>query len=252
MKKIAAIVQLPVGVSPGQRFRVELWEPILRENGFSIDTYPFLDIDAHRIIYRKGHTLKKILAVCRDFIKRILLLPKLKKYDFIIVQREFAPLGPPIFEWICARMLRLKIIYDFDDAIWISNTSGENKLANWLKAFWKVKYICKWAYKVVPGNDYLAAYARQFSNKVHIIPTCVNTAIAHNRLKQHGPHKPVIGWTGSHSTLKYLDDLVPALQQLQKGKPAFTFLVIADKDPQLPLKDAQFISWNAEQKYRIF
>jgi glycosyltransferase involved in cell wall biosynthesis len=245
MKRVACIVQLPKGVSPGQRFRIELWEPVLHENNIQTDTFPFLDQATHKIIYKPGNTLKKITGVIKGFARRFALLPKLRKYDFLFVQREFSPVGPPVFEWICAKLLRCKIIYDYDDAIWIPNTSGENKLANAVKAFWKIKYICKWAYKVVPGNDYLAAFARKYNDNVVLIPTCVDTERMHNKVKQHTDGKPVIGWTGSHSTLKYLDELMPALQQLQE-EIDFTFLVIADKKPELPLKDWQFVPWNAQ------
>lgn len=244
MKRIAFIVQLPKGVSPGQRFRIELWEPVLAEHNIQADTFPFLDKETHKIIYKPGNTRKKITGVVRGFINRFRILPKLRKYDYIVVQREFSPIGPPIFEWICAKLLGSKIIYDYDDAIWIPNTSGENKLASALKAFWKVKYICKWAYKVSPGNEFLAAYARKYNNHVVLMPTCVDTVRMHNRIKKHTDGKPVIGWTGSHSTLRYLDQLMPALQQLQE-EIDFTFLVIADKKPELPLKDWQFVPWNA-------
>lgn len=245
MKRIAFIVQLPKGVSPGQRFRIELWEPVLVEHDIHADTFPFLDERTYKIIYKPGNTLKKITGVLKGFINRVRLLPKLRQYDYIVVQREFSPIGPPVFEWICAKVLGCKMIYDYDDAIWIPNTSGENMLASAVKAFWKVKYICKWAYKVSPGNDFLAAYARKYNANVVMMPTCVDTVRMHNRVKEHTTGKPVIGWTGSHSTLRYLDQLMPALQQLQE-EIDFTFLVIADKKPELPLKDWQFVPWNAK------
>lgn len=244
MTRIAFIVQLPKGVSPGQRFRFELWEPTLHQHKIHVDTFPFLDAKTHKVIYKPGHTLKKITGVVSGFFRRLFLLPRLLQYDYIMLQREFAPVGPPIFEWICAKVLNRKIIYDFDDAIWIQNTSGENKLANWFKAFWKIKHSIKWSYKVVPGNDYLANYARKYNDKVVLIPTCVDTAHVHNKIKQHHDGKLIVGWTGSHSTLKYLDDLIPAIKALQEEMD-FTFLVIADKNPELDLKDWEFVKWNA-------
>ena len=157
MKRIAFIVQLPKNVAPGQRFRFEIWEPTLKGNKFQVDTFSFFDERTYRVLYEKGFVLKKILGVMSGFLRRFFLLFKLWKYDFIMLQREFAPIGPPFFEWITAKILRRRIIYDFDDAIWIPNTSAENKLAGLIKCFWKVKYICKWSYKVVGGNDYFSA-----------------------------------------------------------------------------------------------
>ena len=55
---------------------------------------------------------------------------------------------------------------DFDDAIWLPNTSENNKMIAGLKWHHKVDSICKWAYKVSCGNEYLCEYARQFNANV--------------------------------------------------------------------------------------
>ena len=165
------------------------------------------------------------------------------RYRYVFIHREAAPVGPPVFEWIAAKLLGKKIIYDFDDAIWIPNTSKENKIAAWFKAFWKVKYICKWADKIAGGNEYLCRFAKQYNAHVVLLPTCVDTERGHYKQKAHGAHRPVVGWTGSHSTLFYLNDLVPLIIELQQ-EIAFDFLVIADKKPELNLDDWQFVKWN--------
>lgn len=246
MKRIALIVQLPKSVSPGQRFRVEIWEPVLRQSGYETVTYSFLDRSTHNILYRKGHYVQKLLGVLKGYLKRFILIFRLKKYDFIFLQREFAPLGPPVFEWIVSKILRKKIIYDFDDAIWIPNTSSSNKLAGWAKCHWKVRYICRWSYKVVGGNEFLCNYARRYNNQVVLIPTCVDTETGHGKMKlSYFNEKPVVGWTGSHSTLKYIDYILPVIKKLQEQYD-FCFSVIADKDPLLPLRNYRFIKWQAQ------
>jgi glycosyltransferase involved in cell wall biosynthesis len=107
-----------------------------------------------------------------------------------------------------------------------------------------VKYICKWSYAVTGGNSFLNDYAKQHgARKTVFLPTCVDVINKHNLVKTHGNHKPVVGWTGSHSTLFYLDEIIPVVHALQE-KLDFTFLVIADKKPDLNLKDWRFIAWN--------
>jgi glycosyltransferase involved in cell wall biosynthesis len=73
----------------------------------------------------------------------------------------------------------------------------------------------------------------------------VDTGHRYNRLKEHKEGKPVVGWTGSHSTLKYLDELLPVIRELQE-ELEFTFLVIADKAPEINLKDWEFVAWNTQ------
>jgi glycosyltransferase involved in cell wall biosynthesis len=135
------------------------------------------------------------------------------------------------------------LIYDFDDAIWMPDPSATNRFFKFIKAQWKVKWICRWSHRVVGGNDYLCEYARAFNESITCIPTVIDMEIREERLKVHGSHRVVVGWTGSHSTLRFLDPLVPLLQRLQE-ELVFDFLVIADKDPQLPLKFYRFMPWS--------
>ena len=117
------IVQYPENVSPCQRFRFELYKDLLENNGYAVTTKPFLDKKGYEVVHRYGFFLKKVIALLKGFIGRLLLIPQIGKYHFILLQREFAPIGPPIFEWLFVKLFQKKIIYDFDDAIWIPSVS---------------------------------------------------------------------------------------------------------------------------------
>jgi glycosyltransferase involved in cell wall biosynthesis len=164
------------------------------------------------------------------------------KFDFVLVHREASPLGPPIFEWIIARLWKKKLVFDFDDAIWIPAISEQNKLALYLKCFWKTKWICKWSYKVAAGNQYLAGFAGEFNKNVTVVPTVVDTTNRYQFVVDQDVSRPAIGWTGSHSTMKYLAPLIPVLQQLEKEKE-FDFYVISNKRPEFELRSLKFIKW---------
>ena len=238
--KVAFLVQLPRSVSPGQRFRIENFEPIMKQNGIQPELFPFIDTETHRILYKKGHIVQKIFGVLRGFAKRIFFLFKAGKYDYIFLQREEAPIGPPVFEWILTKLMRKKMILDFDDAIWISDS--KNKLLNWIKAYWKIKWLCKWAYKVSVGNEYLYSFASKYNNNVVLIPTCVDVVNQHNKLKDQKTNPVVVGWTGSHSTLRYLDPFVPLFREIASGGLA-EILIISNKAPDFSFPGMRFISW---------
>lgn len=243
--KILFLLPYPLHKAPSQRFRVENLLPLLDEAGRTYDLAPFMSQEVWNILYREGSLLRKARGIVSSYAKRLaLVLFRARRYNYIFIHREAAPLGPPVMEWILKKIWNKKIIYDFDDAIWIPNTSAQNKIAGLVKAFWKVPYICRWSYKISAGNDYLAAFARQSGARdILHIPTVVDTDTRYNRLRQHEAGNRVIGWTGSHSTLKYLDDIMPVLAKLQESID-FTFLVIADKKPELPLRNWRFIPWN--------
>jgi glycosyltransferase involved in cell wall biosynthesis len=245
MKKILFIVQYPRGISPSQRFRLELYEKTLRDNNIDFHIQPFIDRSTRKIIYQKGYALKKVFGVIKGFARRFASLTKIHNYDFIAVYREASPIGPPIFEWIYTKIFRKKMIFDFDDAIWIPQVSDNNKLKRFVKCSWKIKYICKWSYTVSVGNMFLFDYATKYNKNVILNPTCVDTEYRHNILQSHNTDIVCIGWTGSFSTLVYLNQVIEVLKELER-KYSFDFVVIADKDPCLPLKSYQFLKWNKE------
>jgi glycosyltransferase involved in cell wall biosynthesis len=243
VKRVLFLVPYPLHRAPSQRFRVELFLPLLEKAGIKYYIQTFLDEKAWDVLYKKGSALQKGWGVLKGYARRLkAVLFEVPRYDYIFIHREAAPLGPPIFEWIIARIWRKKIIYDFDDAIWIPNTSKENKLVGWFKAFWKVKHICSLAYKVVGGNPYLCDYAHPYNKNVVLIPTCVDVERGHNRVKDQHADKVIIGWTGSHSTMPFLEPLVPILKELVQER-GVEILIISNKAPQFNFPGLRYLPW---------
>lgn len=178
---------------------------------------------------------------------------KVINYDFVFIHREILPAGPPILEWFIAKVLQKKIIYDFDDAIWNTDLKNEPLLQKLVKWRGKVASICKWSYKVSCGNEYLYSYARRHNSSVVLNPTTIDTKELHNPHRYaviKNPNEIVIGWTGTHSTIKYLHDIAPVIKHLEDTNPHVRFVVIADKKPDLDLKSILFIPWSKENEGR--
>ena len=246
--RILFLVPYPIGESPSQRFRFEEYFDLLRENNTAFSVSSFWGKRAWCILYQKGRVIEKTFWLLGGFIKRSVDLFKTIGYDRIFIHRECATVGPPVFEFIVAKIFRKKIIYDFDDAIWLENTSQENSLARWIKYHGKVKFICRWSHVVSCGNEWLADYARQFNSNVVVNPTTIDTQNLHNpalfQTKKEN-EKIVIGWTGTHSTVGYLNEILPVLQSIEK-KYQVVIRIISNKNPQLKLKSAEFVPWKKE------
>jgi glycosyltransferase involved in cell wall biosynthesis len=54
---------------------------------------------------------------------------------------------------------------------------------------------------------------------------------------------PVIGWTGTHTTVDYLKPIVPALEKLA-AIHAFEFVVISNEPPSFLIPNLRFVRWN--------
>ncbi|HEU5167826.1 MAG TPA: glycosyltransferase [Chitinophagaceae bacterium] len=224
-------VPYPIGVAPSQRFRVELFLPRLDKEGYSFKLLTFLDKKAWDILYKPGHRFLKAWGTVKGFFRRIDHLFQSTKADYIFIHREATPLGPPVFEWLLAKIFRKKIIHEYDDAIWIPGGEDISFMKKWLKATWKIKYIIKWSYKVVAGNDFLCEYARKYNAAVFLIPTVVDTEHGHYKQKdQNEGSKIVVGWTGTHTTLHNLEVIEGVIPELKK-EIDFDFFIISNKPP---------------------
>lgn len=242
--RILFITPYPTGEAPSQRFRFEQYFKSLTENGHSYKTSSFLSLKAWGIVYKTGHLPDKILALINGYWRRILDVISLRHFDAVFIHREATPFGPPWFEWLVTKIFKKYMVYDFDDAIWIPNASETNKYLTMLfKRFANVADVCRWSTVVSVGNAYLAEYAGQYNKNVVINPTTIDTDEHHNMMKEHGKHKFTIGWTGSHSTVQYLDEIYPVLKKLEE-EHEFEFHVICDVPPKFTLKSLKFVKWS--------
>jgi glycosyltransferase involved in cell wall biosynthesis len=244
---ILFIVPYPTGKAASQRFRFEQYFQEMDARGMKYRVIPFLSEHVWQILYLPGRFPRKAAAILGGLLRRFQLLFKLKDVNVIFIHREATPIGPPFFEYIASRWLKKKIIYDFDDAIWIPNYSEANSHFSFLKGYANVKHICKWAWKISCGNSYLCDYARSYNPHTEIVfnPTTIDTDRLHNQIKNQNSETFIIGWTGSHSTVRYISELIPILKKLEMEFD-FQFMVISDIPPEFELKSLVFRKWNKD------
>jgi glycosyltransferase involved in cell wall biosynthesis len=159
----------------GCRFRIAQYLPALEAAGIQVTISPFFTRESFQLVCRKGHHVRKALLFARRALARLHSLSLRREYDIIYIYREAFPVGPPVIETLLAQTPGVAIVYDFDDAVYLPNTSDANRAIAALKWPGKVKSIVGRCDGVIAGNEYLAAWARQYSDAVRVIPTCVDT-----------------------------------------------------------------------------
>lgn len=244
-EKILIIAPYPHDSAPSQRFRFEQYIDLIQNEGYEITMKPFLSEKGWNTLYKEGSTLAKVLTLSGSFLRRWALIFQLSKYDHIFIHREASMIGPPVFEWIIAKLLQRKYIYDFDDAIWLPNYSESNARFQQLKMYKKVNKAMKWADRITAGNTYLEEYARQFNSNTQVIPTTIDTEHVHNLDGNPKTELPIIGWTGSHTTMQYLESLIPVLDELAQ-EIKFKFRVISNQAMNIEREYLEFVRWNKE------
>ncbi len=243
--RVFAPLPYPTGRVPGQRYRIEQWAPRLAALGVEVTFAPFLDAGALDVLYRPGHVLTKARATLRGHLRRRDDLRRAGDFDVAFVYREATLLGPPWLERRLARVLPL--VFDFDDAIWLPASSAANAWASALKPRGKTAELCRLARHVTAGNETLAAFARLHAGdeRVSVVPSTID--LAAYPLRERPPNaRPVIGWTGSATTLPYLEALVPALLRL-RARVDFELRVIGPEPEPDAFEglDLRVVPWSA-------
>jgi len=230
--------------APAQRFRFEQYLDFLSANGIECTYSHLLQANDYKYFYKKGNYFRKLTIVIRSFLKRFRELKKVKNYDIVFVQRESIMLGTWYFERQYAK--RSKVIFDYDDAIWLEQISGPNKVFRFLKNPDKTKDIIRISSLIFAGNQYLADYAKQFNKHVVIVPTTINTdeyKPAYNINKD----KICIGWSGSFSTIVHFETCIDALRIIkQKYGSKIYFKVIGDENYRNEELGIKGLSWKKE------
>ena len=225
MMRVLALVPYPAGRAPGQRYRIEQWAPFLRAEGVEVTISPFLSPRGMDVLYEHGHVLVKARETLSGYLRRSAEAIRSASADVIFVYREAALLGPAWIERLSA--LRRPLVFDFDDAIYLADTSQANSWSRVLKPLTKAATICRLARHVTVGNEFLARFALDHAKEVSVVPSTIDTDFY--QLKPRVRNLvPVIGWTGSATTVSYLTALVRALRRLRE-KYDFELRVIGAK-----------------------
>ena len=246
-EEVAVLALVPAGPdrSPGQRYRIEQWAPWCAAAGVDLEFAPFESERLHELLYTEGRYAAKALAVAGACARRAVDIVRARRYDAVFLYREAALLGPAVLERVLGRS-GVPMVYDFDDAVFVPYRSPTNRSLSWLKFPGKTAAICRAASVVTAGNEYLADYARRWNSHVEVVPTTIDllrytpAAVVENE-------RPVIGWTGTHSTYQHLDRLQPVLADLAAERD-FVLRVIGPAPYRMAGVEVDYRPWRSERE----
>jgi glycosyltransferase involved in cell wall biosynthesis len=227
--------------SPAARYRIHQFENSFRSLAYEVKSFvPFPDRentfpDSFRFLRFLPIRILQLIRVLSVFI----IILQIRKGDTVIMNRDIIPENRILF---FERHLVRKgaiLIFDFDDAIYIGHR--KKKLDKLLPLF-------NW---VVAGNDYLLNYAKSVNPNSSVIPTVIDTkAYTRKETVVGKKERLTIGWSGSSGTVKQCLPILKSVMEEMSKKYDFTFLVIADKDPNLnwDVKKIEFVKWTPESE----
>lgn len=240
------------GRAPSQRYRCEQYEAALEAEGFALRWLPLMDEAEDCVFYGEPPPWVKACMMYRLWRKRAQQLKAIPTCARVFIHREAFPAGGAFFE----RALKLRgcrLIFDFDDAIWLRDVSAANRRWAWLKRPEKTFENFRLADLVLAGNEFLAGEALRHARRVEIMPTTVDGEIY--RLpnpRETDPHRPVVvGWSGSPTTVEHFRHALPALIRVkEKYGSRVRFALIGDAKIEIPELDLKGQAWSVEAELK--
>ncbi|MEI7473041.1 MAG: glycosyltransferase family 4 protein [Chitinophagaceae bacterium] len=245
-KKILIICPHPVGYVPGQRLKYEQYFNHWRNNGYELTIKPFFSESTQQVLYKKGHYISKITGTLGGYFKRLALLFSIRRHDLVYVFLWVTPFGPPFFEWLTRKTAK-KIIYDIDDLVFLKHRIAEPWYAYLLKGREKPIYLMKTANHIITCTPYLDEFARKYNQHTTDISSTINTDHYKPVNKYTNDHQIVLGWSGSHSTLRMLKLILPALIELKKSLD-YKLVVMGGTDIDIPGIVTEKLEWTEEKE----
>ncbi len=176
--------------------------------------------------FQENGVFSEVYQLPKERFRRWLLFKSARNYDAVLLHKKCLN----FFDAKTLRRHAQKIIYDFDDAIMYSPKKPDSDRTSHFRLF---KRTVQLADCVIAGNDYLAEHARRFCSNVHVLPTGLDTKPYLSDSVKRQDHKIRLVWIGSRSTLKYLQEICPILEQASKEDVCLCLRVIADDFPTL-------------------
>ncbi len=250
MKRILVICPYPENCAPSQRLKYEQYFAVFRESGYEVVVSPFVNRRFWSIIYKKGFWLAKIWFTLTGYFKRFLDIIRIRRFDIVYIHLWVTPIGFPFFEWLTCKLAR-SVVYDIDDMVYLGHSSQANKALKTIKGRRKMILLMRLADHVITSTPALESFARHHNQHVSDIPTTLNVSDFPYKKDYDIRHELVLGYSGSHSTSKYLKAIEPAFKTLlQSGLFPFRVLVVGDPDfrfdnPDIPISVRR---WTAESE----
>lgn len=204
---------------PGFRQRIAVYLDSLRTNGIECEV---AKLPAGSLARRK---LFKHAADC----------------DGVLLHKK----GLNPFDAFWLRRYSKKLIYHFDDAIMYSTKTPDRHSPSHFRPF---RRSVKLADTVITGSSYLAEHALEFNPNVKILPTGIKVSDYTVDCPRKNDDKIRLAWIGSRSTLKYLTEIKPALENIGARFDNVVLKIICDDFFDLKNMKVEKRRWSKETR----
>lgn len=219
LPKIAFLIQ---GLdAPSTRIRILNLLPHFRDAGFSTMTevYP--------------NSLRGWLGVW----------PRVRDAEILVIQKRL----PSLIEAKFLRWRKRRLVFDFDDSVWLRNREGDAKPSAKLSR--RFAHLMNRIDLAICGNEILGRRALDVrpSLKTLVVPSGVPFSDAEMPLRKNSPLR--VGWVGTAINLPYLTAIERQIMAAHERVP-FELIVVSSEPPKFAeFRAVRFVKWTEETEY---
>lgn len=248
-KRVLILCPSPKGTAATQRLKYEQYLDLLEKEGYEFTISSFQTKRFWDIVYKPGRTVEKIWWTFIGYLKRIGDLLRAPFYDAVFVNLWITPLGFPFFERLLFFFNR-KVIYDIDDMLFINKKQqGKVSFIQRFKGRRKPVVLMKYSSYVIVCTPKLEEIALEINKSEKVID--ISSTFDTDRftpVEDYTQKETItIGWTGTHSTIPFLETLQPVLAEVSKQRK-IRLLVIANKEYHMEDVPTDFKYWNEDSE----
>lgn len=227
-------------VEPASRFRVMQYIPHFERAGWQVSLRPIRPQRPWRQI--GNPVLRRLRDGIGGAIRRASRGRDIRdaaSFDVVLVNRDLLGIDLRYEPRLLASNSR--VLFDFDDAIFLGEKARH------------VEWMCRHAAWTTAGNEYLARFARRFTDRVTVLPTVVDlsTYVPVSGARTTGPLR--LGWCGSDLSIREtLFPYLPMLARLQ-SRLGFAFVIVSAPRPRLPDCGLrwEYVRWTPDVERRL-
>ncbi len=175
--------------------------------------------------------------------------PRLRGADILVVQKRL----PSLLEAVMLRWRFAKVVFDFDDSVWLRNREGDAKPSKKLQR--RFANFMKRVDLAICGNPILENRVQTTSPETRTIvaPSAVPAPEADAPKRGNSPlHERAmlrVGWVGTAINLPYLVAIERALVEAHARVP-FELVVICNAPPAFAkFRHFRFVPWSEQTEY---
>jgi glycosyltransferase involved in cell wall biosynthesis len=159
----------------------------------------------------------------RNLRDKLRLLKELSGYDLVFLQKKM----PCMPEAYLLRTFSAKLIFDFDDAIYMKDDNARGSSSR--TRLNRFRNIIGKSDLVVAGNPILADFTVRFNPRVEVLPSAVPVEGVPVKVRGHLNERLVVGWVGGGRNMHHLAMIAAPLQRLSR-EIDFELRVVSDRE----------------------